>query len=59
MHALEVIIAMNNRRPAPRQCTACGQRVDEPARPPAPVKAEPLAHPTGQARHQARSHAHS
>ena len=55
MHALEVIIAMNNRRPAPRKCTACGQRVDEPA----PVKPEPPVRSTPQARHQARSHGHS
>ena len=51
MHALEVIIAMNNRRPAPRQCTACGQRVDERVRPPAPVppvKSEPARKGTGQ-----------
>jgi hypothetical protein len=47
MYALEVIIAMN-RKPSPRTCAACGQRVETPARPPAPVKSEPAHKGKGQ-----------
>jgi|11_taG_2_1085331.scaffolds.fasta_scaffold16444_2 hypothetical protein len=49
MYALEVIIAMNDRRPAPRQCETCGQRVEAQTAPPPPVKPPPIV----QAPHQA------